>query len=103
MSNYNKIFFRDATSQPYYVKKCAMWLFSIARFRTYHDAYDYLIWLEINKPNKFAFFMSEYHRVHDFKTGYITEYGGPIFPRVNNKLSVGYGSDSHMYYTKSGK
>ena len=88
------IFFRPANSQPYVIAQCANWLYSLGRATSPTNAYNYLVWLENHNPAMFRHFISEYHRTHTFKTGYL------VYENDHNafRSATGqYGEDSHMY------
>ncbi len=90
------IYFRPASAQPYHIARAACWLAKIGYFKTATQAYDTLVNYEIHRPDKFRYLMSEYNRVHTFKTGYLVQtqdtnaFRSPVGP---------YGEDSHMYYS----
>ena len=95
----DSIYFRPAAAQPYHLIRASYWLVRIKKFRTVADAYNFLTDLEIHRPDLFRYYMSEYHRIHTFKTGYLTE------SRDDSKAfrsAVGpYGEDTHMYYVRT--
>ena len=91
------IYFRPAQAQPYHLIRASNWLVRIKKFKNSTDAYNFLIDLEIHRPDLFRYYMSEYHRVHSFKTGYLVQTSDIKAFRS----AIGpYGEDSHMYYSR---
>ncbi len=88
------IFLRPANSQPYVIKKCANWLHSLGKAKSAEDAFRYLIWLEVHNPATFRYLVSEYHRTHTFKTGYLVE---PDHSKSFRSSKGSYGEEAHMY------
>ncbi len=89
-----RIYFGPIQSQPYHVKKAAEWLIRLGKIKNYSELVD----LEKNNPAMFKYLMSEYHRVHSFKTGYLVQ--------TNDigafRSAVGpYGDEPHMYFSKT--
>ncbi len=94
----SSIYFRPAASQPYHLVRAAKWLVRIGKFKDCVSAYNFLIDLEIHRPDLFRHYLSEYHRVHTFKTGYLVQTDDT---RAFRSAVGPYGADTHMYYSKS--
>ena len=89
------IYFRPAASQPYHVKKAAEWLTRLGKFKDVNAGYDYLIQAESKDLATFRYLMSEYQRVHSFKTGYLV-YTSDV--NAFRSATGPYGEELHMYY-----
>ena len=89
------VYFKPASSQPYHIMKAATWLTALGKFNNKIQAYNYLVELEDKDRFTFKYLMSEYHRVHSFKAGYL------VYRDDSNafRSAIGpYGEESHMYY-----
>lgn len=93
----NVIYFKPANAQPYYLIRASQWLVKIKKFNSIVDAYNFLTNMEIHRPDIFRYYMSEYIRIHTFKTGYLVyEDDTKSF-----RSAVGpYGEDKHLYYVR---
>ena len=90
----SSIYFRPAEAQPYHLYRCAVWLTRLRYFPTVNAASTWLIDMQIHRPDIFRYYMSEYHRVHSFKTGYLTQSSDA---RAFRSAVGPYGEDPHMY------
>jgi hypothetical protein len=92
-ANEYTIFQRPLQVPPYQFSRCAKWLVRKNKFKSYELALDYLIDLEITDPVSFRYIMSEYYRIHDYKTYYL------LFNRNVNNYKTNqyeYGNEMHM-------
>ncbi len=92
------VYFRPLSVQPYYLLRISKWLVKLGKFTNVAEAYDFLDFLEKTNGNLLKHYISEYHRVHNFKTGYL------VYGTDTNafRRAVGpYGEESHMYYSRS--
>ena len=89
------IYFKPASPQPYHIMKAAEWLARIKKVKDFNTGYSYLVNLEKSDQKTFKYLMSEYHRVHSFKAGYLVQTSD-----VNAFRSATgpYGEELHMYY-----
>lgn len=87
------IFQRPLQVQPYQLSRCAKWLVNKNKFNNYSAALDYLIDLEITDPQTFKYLMSEYYRIHDYKSYYLLLNRNVNSYKTKQKE---YGNELHM-------
>lgn len=91
----------ETNVQPYHLRKVANWLVSKGLFNKYIKAYNWLVYLEIHRPDILKVYISEYKYDTDFIVGYIDE-RRRMKPVADNKIFA-YGEDPHMHWFISEK
>lgn len=90
-------FLRPESTQPYVIENCAKWLVCGGKFKNFDNAKEFLINMMLYKPQIFKWYISEYHKATDFRTGYLVD---DDFSKSFRSVRGPYGEDTHMGYSR---